>query len=317
LLSGFAQAQQPVVTEPIEQWLTRLQEAARHRSYTGTFVVTAADRLSSARIWHVSEGAQQVERIDALSGEPRTVFRHNDAVLTLLPQSRLAITGQRQPLGQFPEWLRGADSQIGQYYSLRPIGVGRAAGWLADVSSVSPRDHWRFGYRVWVEPTSGVVLKLQIMGDNHEVLEQAAFSELELSQPLNFSRLIALMSDTRGYRVKKSELIATSADQEGWSWRATVPGFRLVSCHKQDSVPVLVVQAPLQCVLSDGLASVSVFLETFNAVRHHKAYGHEALALGATRMQVYRTGLWWLTVVGEVPAATLGALASGFERKPE
>jgi sigma-E factor negative regulatory protein RseB len=170
---------------------------------------------------------------------------------------------------------------------------------------------------VWVEPTSGVVLKLQIMGDNHEVLEQAAFSELELSQPLNFSRLIALMSDTRGYRVKKSELIATSADQEGWNWRATVPGFRLVSCHKQDSVPVLVVQAPLQCVLSDGLASVSVFLETFDAARHHKAYGHEALVLGATRMQAYRAGLWWLTVVGEVPAATLGVLASGFERKPE
>jgi sigma-E factor negative regulatory protein RseB len=68
-------------------------------------------------------------------------------------------------------------------------------------------------------------------------------------------------------------------------------------------------------VCTDGLASVSVFIEPFNALRHVRPMSHDAFSMGATRMQMQRVGDWWLTAVGEVPLPTLNQLARGFERK--
>jgi sigma-E factor negative regulatory protein RseB len=312
---GPVQSQEPNPKPGVEQWLARLQEAAGQRTYTGTFVVTAADRLSSARIWHVSEGAQQMERVDALSGVPRSVFRRNDEVLTLLPQTRMGISEKRQSLGQFPDWLSRADASIAQYYALRPVGLERVAGWEADVARLMPKDAWRFGYRVWTERTSGLVLKLQTLGLDQTVLEQAAFSDLQLASSISMGKLSAMMNEVQGYRIKKSELVTTTADQEGWDWKATVPGFKLVSCHKREIGQGAVNSPAMQCVCSDGLASVSVFIEPFDASRHGRPMSHDAFSMGATRMQMQRIGDWWLTAVGEVPQPALQQLALGFERK--
>jgi sigma-E factor negative regulatory protein RseB len=312
---GLVQSQELNPKSDVEQWLARLQEAAGQRTYTGTFVVTAADRLSSARIWHVSEGTQQMERVDALSGVPRSVFRRNDEVLTLLPQTRLAISEKRQSLGQFPDWLGRADASIAQYYTLRPVGLERVAGWEADVARLVPKDAWRFGYRVWTERTSGLVLKLQTLGLDQAILEQAAFSDLQLASSISMGKLSALMNEVQGYRIKKSELMSTTADQEGWDWKATVPGFKLVSCHKRETGQGAVNSPAMQCVCSDGLASVSVFIEPFDASRHARPMSHDAFSMGATRMQMQRVGDWWLTAVGEVPQPTLQQLARSFERK--
>jgi sigma-E factor negative regulatory protein RseB len=263
----------------------------------------------------VSEGLQQMERVDALSGVPRTVFRRNDEVLTLLPQSHMAISEKRQSLGQFPDWLSRADATIAQHYALRPLGLDRVAGWEADVARLIPKDGWRFGYRVWTERTSGLVLKLQTVGLDQSILEQAAFSEMQLASALSMGKLNAMMNEVQAYRIKKSELIATTADQEGWDWKPVVPGFRLVSCHKRASAQGASNAAAMQCVCSDGLAAVSVFFELFDSTRHGRPLSHDAFSMGATRMQMQRVGDWWLTAVGEAPQPTLQQLTRSFERK--
>ena len=72
----------------------------------------------------------------------------------------------------------------------------------------------------------------------------------------------------------------------------------------------------MQWIFSDGLATVSLFLENFDRQRHI----HENLqSLGATqslsRHLTDKGGDWWLTVLGEVPAQTLQAFAQSLERK--
>ena len=310
-----AQAQQPAGPPGFEHWLVRQQEAAAQRAYSGTFVVTAGDRLSSARIWHVSEGNQQMERVDALSGVPRSVFRRNEDVLTLLPQTRMAISDKRQPAAQFPNWLSRADAAIAQFYALRTAGVDRVAGWEADVVRLVPKDSWRFGYRVWTERSSGLLLKLQILGLDQGILEQAAFTDLQLASSLSLGKLSAMMNDVQGYRVKKAELMPTTADQEGWDWKSTVPGFKLTSCYKRVKPTGESQAVVMQCVCTDGLASVSLFIEPFDASRHGRPMSHDAFSMGATQMQMQRVGDWWLTAVGEVPQATLVQLAASLDRR--
>ena len=73
----------------INDWLMRMHEASRKRAYIGTFVVSSGGAMSSAKIWHVCEGNQQVERVDTLTGAPRSIFRHNDQVVTFMPDHKV------------------------------------------------------------------------------------------------------------------------------------------------------------------------------------------------------------------------------------
>ncbi len=311
----------PAATESmsINDWLMRMHEASRKRTYTGTFVVSSAGVISSAKIWHVCEGNQQVERVETLTGAPRVIFRHNDQVVTFMPDQKVARSETRESLGMFPELLQSTDSRIAEFYKVYRGGVERVAGVEADVVELKPKDKLRFGYRVWSEQKNGLVVKLQTLDADRKILEEAAFSELQLDAPVKMSKLLYLMSRTDGYRLEKPVLIKTTASEEGWSLRVPVAGFKAISCYKRpanaglppgaSSVPG---QEPLQWIFSDGLASVSIFVEPFDRQRHGK---EASLSLGATQTITRKMEPYWLTLMGEVPMTTLRLFADGLERK--
>ena len=68
----------------------------------------------------------------------------------------------------------------------------------------------------------------------------------------------------------------------------------------------------MQWIFSDGLAAVSLFVETFDRQRHIK---ESNMAMGATQSMSKQLGTYWLTVMGEVPVQTLRLFANGLERK--
>lgn len=316
----------PAVTAPgkpgeertITQWLARMHEAASHRSYIGTFVVlSASGDMASARIWHACEGDQQMERIESLSGTPRATFRRNDQVITFLPQSRVARIEKRDSLGLFPNLLRTGGTDIPNFYTARQVGSARVAGFDADVVLLQPRDALRYGYRVWSEKKSGLVITLQTLDADGRVLEQSAFSELDMDAPVKIDKLAQLMSKTAGYKVVKSEMVRTTATNEGWQLKAPVPGFQPVSCVKRPtavgSLPGAAPDNTMQWSFSDGLANVSLFVEPFDAQRHTQ---EQEMAMGSTQTITKRIAAdWWVTVVGEAPLPTLRLFAQSLERK--
>ena len=144
----------------VAEWLVRLQQAARVPSFVGTFVVTSSTgAMSSARIWHVCEGDVEIERVEALSGVPRTIFRRNQSVVTFYPQSRLAVTDRRESGGVFPNLLTSSSTaSMADHYAAKEQGESRVAGYDADVVYLKPQDELRYGYRIWSERSSGLVL---------------------------------------------------------------------------------------------------------------------------------------------------------------
>ena len=298
----------------LHEWLVRMHEAARRRTYTGTFVVSAGNSISSARIWHVCDGDLQMERVEALTGPPRSTFRRNDQLLTLYPDSRLAVAERRESFGQFPNLLQPGGTTLGQLYGIRFAGSERVAGLEADVVQLRPNDALRFAYQIWTEKKTGMVLKLQTIDARGRVLEQAAFSELQLDAPVSMTKLAQMMANTEGYQVERTDLVKTSAADQGWGMKSAVPGFQAVSCYlRPTAVPVDARPgSTLQWIFSDGLATVSLFIEAFEPRRHGQPM---AQALGATHTLTRRIGDWWLTAVGEVPPHTLAAFAQALQRK--
>jgi sigma-E factor negative regulatory protein RseB len=297
----------------LNDWLLRMHEASKSRSYIGTYVVSAGGQMQSAKIWHVCDGAQQMERIDALTGAPRSTFRHNDKLVTFMPEQKLVRHEQREAQGTFPELVQSTDSRIAEFYKLKLDGVERIAGLDSDVVQLLPKDNLRFGYRIWTEQKKGLIVKLQTLDADGKVLEQAAFSELQLDAPVKMDRLQQMMGKVDGYRVEQHALVKTSASAEGWVLKSPTPGFKPMSCYKRPSAAgARSVDEPMQWVFSDGLASVSLFVEPFDRQRHSK---ESVMSMGATHTMTRQLGNYWLTAMGEVPMATLKQFASGLERK--
>lgn len=313
-LPALALAQSAAVekapSRSLTEWLARLHEASRQRAYQGTLVVSAGSNMSASRIWHVCDGAQQMERVDTLTGAARTTIRRNNEVITFAPDSKTAWVEKRESLGLFPELLRLPSNTIAEHYDLRETGVDRIAGHQADRLEIVPRDALRFGYRIWAEQKTGLVVKLQTLDAPNVVLEQVAFSELNLNAPVRMDALKRQMADTRGYEVHKSTMKKTTAEAEGWRLKETVPGFASMGCHIRGAAAGAE-PASMQWVFSDGLASVSLFVETYDPQRHGP---EKSAAVGATHSFAQRRDDHWITALGEVPMATLRRFAQALER---
>lgn len=322
--SAWATPGTAVEPREVREWLMRIHNAAGQRNFQGTFVVSSPGSVSSARISHFYEGTDQFERIEPLDGQARQVFRHNGIVQTVWPFAKVTLIEQRDVLNSFPSLLLDGDDRIADFYDVQAQKGERVAGHDANVLTLKPRDEFRYGYRLWAERQSGLLLRSEVLNALGEVLEVSAFSDVSIGVRSQPEMVLQPMRKLAGYRVIKPLLQPTSLEAEGWQLRKTVAGFRQLSCIRR---PLEVLQAPdvrvsatqaaqtiqaVQVVFSDGITYVSVFIEPYNADRHPQP---TITVVGATQTLMSRRGDFWLTVVGDVPAITLRAFSAALERK--
>ena len=306
----------PVEPQQMRDWLMRIHEAARRRNFQGTFVVTSGASVSSSRIAHFRDGPNQFERIESLDGRMRHVLRYNDVVYTLWPRSRIALVEQRDALTTFPALLQGGHDHLVDFYDLRAQGTDRVAGHEAHVLLLQPKDAHRYGYRLWAERQTGLLLRAEVLNERNEVLEASAFSEVAIGGRPHPDSVLQPMRRLDGWRIVRPALVPTQLDAEGWTFGQRVPGFEPVSCVKRPldgAAGAEAVEQVLQAIWSDGLTYVSLFIEPYDAERHPRPM---QTTIGATQTLMQRRGPWWITVVGDVPAATLSQFARALERRP-
>jgi len=304
----------PLPSPEARKWLARIQAAAHERNYQGTLVFSADGALSSARVAHFSEGGQSYERVEVLDGRMQQTFRHNDLVFTLWPQARVAVVEERDPrqASLRPVIEPRAEAQ----YELREQGHEHVAGREAQILLLSPRDDKRFAQRLWIDSRSGLVLRADVLGARQQVLESSAFSQVEIDIKPKPQSVLKPMQHLDGYRKVRPAQAATTLDQEGWALGAVAPGFQLIHCARRTLDPVeggAASASVIQAVFFDGLTPVSMFIEPLDRARHTRPL---QTVVGATHSLMQpRSGDWWVTAVGDVPAATLNQFHQALERR--
>lgn len=317
----------------VVQWLNRLHNATRSQSYVGTLVVlSSSGAMSSSRIWHACAGEQQIDRIEALTGTPRITYRLDSEVRTFWPQTHTVRQEPPAVAGAFAHWPAVDGSAVANFYTAVPAGSERVAGLVADVVWFKPQDQLRFGYRIWSERRSGLVIKMQTLHPDGRVLEQVGFSELDLGASVQPRQLLQMMQDTKGYRLVRVPVQATTQAEQGWRLRQPVAGFVSTQCYMHaEAANAEAVPAPsasvgtvaaaesgstVQCIYSDGLATVSLFIDPAGTARrplHPRASGQ--WSMGATHLLAQPVGAHgWVTAVGEVPPRTLALFVRNLER---
>lgn len=325
LLAPAAATAAPEVAElsaaDARAWIGRMRSAASAGNYQGTMVFSVGGTMSSSRVGHYAVGDQTYEHLDALDGRQQRILRHNDAVHTLWPQTRVAVIEKRETRAAWSTTPQEVDVQALEQYEIRREGDARIAGREAAVFLLQPRDALRYAQRLWADLASGLMLRADVIGlaaassAVRPVLESTAFSEIAIGVKPQPEAVLAPLRNPRlldGFRVVRPQQQRTELETEGWALVRPVAGFRLAACVRRGMESVGEGAQVLQAVFTDGLTHVSLFVEPFRPQRHKTELQAQQ---GATSTVMLRRGEHWVTVVGDVPAATLRRFADAIERR--
>jgi len=302
LASGAALAQSPEALE----WLRRIHDATQKLSYKGVFVYQHDGRTETSRITRYVEGGREVEKLEVLDGQPREIVRTGDTLKCYLPEARVVKVDRRSGERGFPALLPEQVAALARHYDITLGDVRRVSGFDCRAVVLTPRDNLRYGYRLYADAASGMLLKAVTFDAGGQDVEQFMFTQLALG---NVSRhMVKPRHSGAGWRVE--DAAAAPAHLAGWGLSSELPGFRKVVELKRrlESKPVG------QVVYSDGLAAVSVFIEPLDG----RAAARTGLAsMGAIHIYTRQVADHMVTVVGDTPAVSVQRIADAVEyRRP-
>ena len=283
-------------------WLQRMGHSMQTLSYTGTFVYVHNGRMEAMRIVHARDENGQRERLISLNGEPREVIRNDETVTCIRPGSRSIEVSKSRPRNPLPVALSEDLGRLDQGYQLEFAGEERVAGLPARIIAIRPVDRMRYGYRLWIDRDNHLLLRSDMTDESGRPVEQVMFTDLRIIDSVPDEFFSPVLSGS-GYTWHRDEAVpvATDGDDLRWQVAGLPPGFRLTAfnrkSHNQGEG-----QMVDHLVYSDGLASLSVFIEP--AVAGASALDGES-RMGAVNAYGHRYDTFNVTVVGEVPVETL------------
>lgn len=306
--AGLAQAQG--APEALD-WLRKIYQATEKLSYSGTFVYQQGARSETSRITRRADSSGGTERLEVLDGLPREVVRTRDEIRCYLPDSQTIKVDRRRDQRGFPALLPAQVSGLAENYTITIGETARIAGFDCQAIVLSPRDELRYGYKLWADTLTGMLLKARAFDRAGEVVEQFTFTQLEIG---NVSReRLRPRQASRSWRVEQSAVSPANLAEAGWDVRAELPGFHKVAEIRRmlrDAKPVS------QVVYSDGLAAVSVFIEPLTGRTEPPRIG--LATMGAVNVYTREVANHLVTVVGEAPAASVQRIGNRVEfRRPQ
>jgi sigma-E factor negative regulatory protein RseB len=306
--------QAQVGEDDIEKLLITTQAAAKKLSYSGVFVYQQGNQIRTSKIIHVNEADVEIERLENLDGKPREYVRRNREVTTYFPDQKLIQIEKNLVHEEFPASLNQASKSLADYYVISKAEVRRVAGIECQVLNLKPKDAMRYAYRICIDKKSGLLLGIQTINTRSEVLEQVAFTQLTIGE-VDRASLKPSSSNTSNWRVENITL--SGQVNSGWQVKNLPAGFKKTLETKR-LIPISGAAASdtgnrashqmIQMMFSDGLCTISVFIEPYIASRVEGS-----LQQGALQVMQRRKGDYWITVVGEMPANAVEQVISSLQ----
>ena len=286
-------------------WLMKINKATRMLDYEGTFVYQHESQLEAMRILHKVENGTARERLVSLNGAPREIIRDKREVICYWPDKNSVTVEYRKANSKaFPAILPERIQDLAEYYALRLGNTERITGRPAQLVIVKPIDRYRYGYRLWADKETGVLLKADLLDTQGKILEQFMFTHINIGTKIPASDLQpSVAGQGMTWHREEGDPKAT-AGKPAWVVSRLPKGFRL-SAHVTRQA--LMRKRPVEhLVYTDGLAAVSVFVEKRGEEAKNFMLGPSRMgavnAFGA-RVQDYQ-----VTTVGEAPAETIALI---------
>ncbi len=288
-------------------WLDRMETAVQTLSYEGTVVRVAGGKTESLKVAHtITEGVIH-ERVVAQEGDGLEIVRKGNEVFRILPDRRIVRVETWNDQSTLFSTLPKSDLRFGNEYDLLLKRKARVAGRKALEIAIRPHDNYRYGHRLWLDTETGFLLRTQLIGDDGAPLEEVKFVEISLNANLPEQSLQTVYEINSFKWVTSGDRQARKPIATDWTASDLPAGFEVVSTEEEQMADSG--KTVTHIMYSDGLASVSAFIveatDSADDKQDHFGSSHSYTAV----REGYR-----VTVVGEVPAATVERIALSLSR---
>ncbi len=274
--------------------LSEMAEAAHRLNYDGTFVYRRDNGMYSMRIIHRYDERGERERLISLTGKPREILRDNEKVTCIMPDDQSLVVARRRPHRNFTQMFSSSLDRISRNY--RFVLVGR--DWVAQrptiVIGLQPVGPFRFARRLWLDAEKKLLLRSSVSNRHGRLLEEIMFTEIHYPETIPDSLLeAALHGDSYSWKTLSTAPVKATAEPGEWEVTWLPDGFQRETTEFYDDSGEGAVE---HMVFSDGLATISVFIESldaseapmegFTSVGAVTAYGrvsdgHQIITIGA------------------------------------
>jgi len=291
--------------------LERASEARTSHSFVAEFIYQYGGDIDSLRIWRSANPESGIhERLESLSGESREILRDNETVTCILPSSEAVMVDERRLQHPLEARLPGDPDALRPHYRLNVAGQGRVADRPATRLNIDARDKLRYGYKLWFDDETGLLLRAEVVSPLGEVLERVMVLSFELRDHIDAEYLASNLPQAGYARMTSDSLqlnegqAAVGSGNSQWSLGTLPEGYALTMNQMQ---PLPGRDGPVRhLMVSDGLARVSLYIEP----RDQADPIDGSRQMGALNAYGRTLDGYQAIAVGEVPAATVERVAN-------
>lgn len=291
------------------QWLDRMSHAFKEQNYQGVLIYGDARHWETLAITHGVMDGVEYEKLLHLTGEPREVIRKgHDITCIHAGEHVMRLSNHQNPLSQGFVHQSG---EIDSYYNLGLKNGERIAGRDTQQVLLAPTDQYRYGYRLWLDKESGLLLRSDLVNGQGQVLERFQFAQIEIGMAIP---AVDFEPESHGHRVAAHlahhEMPESKQQQQSWQLGWVPRGFMAAASQVADddkkgrgSLTTL--------MYTDGLAAITLFVDEAEGQKEMPSMSQQwGVTAAVVRYLQTDKGNYRITVVGEVPLNTVEKIAA-------
>lgn len=303
-VDGQAGALEPSQTEAM-RWLTEMRQSVTRLNYKGVIAYLKDKQVESFQFFHaVALSGLEQERLVSMNSPLREMIRSAEKVACYFPENKTVFVENRPTKRSVFLDLPDDLSRLFRFYRANLRGQEYVARRLSQVISIEPRDDYRYARRIWMDLDSKLPLKIELLDQDGQVIEQMVFTSFSIEDAIPREDLEpSVQSDAFVWQISQREVLPL--DSMNWTLQDVPMGFQIVSYTRLKRPPAD--RSAEHILLSDGFSSVSISIEE----QTNSLIKSRPKKIGAVHTHSRKIDGHSVTVMGEVPAKTVEVIAHG------
>jgi len=282
-------------------WMQRLARIVSESSFEISYVVSSDGRETLPYVWRhaVLENGDKAEQLSLLNGPGFERIRFNNKLSLFEPGYTPYSVRAEHIDGPIPLAFLYYPEMLKDSYDILLMGRDRVSGRMAQQIRVVSKDKTRYGYYLWLDESTGLLLKMNMYGTDNRILKQIQVIHFALSDEIN--RFFA--------NIQRSQLppisVPNAEIETEFSWTVSYLPVGMTKV-KQTLHRLSTTGQPAEyMMLSDGLVDISVYVMQDNDLVQEDL----SVSSNATSVVSISNGRIQVTVVGDIPSATANQIA--------
>ena len=287
--------------ETADVWLARLSQSLQTLNFSTSFVVVKNNHAEPYHWFHgVNEQNVELEILSLLNGPRRDVLRKDNTISYIEPELPPYSVLSANLKGPIPNILSGDIHTLSSTYNFISVGKSRILGRSAQIVRIVPKDASKYGHWLWLDEKTGLLLKLAIVTNKGQQLEQIQFTHLDITDKLSES-----LNQLQETELPSVVDIPQGYQQQKLSWKVNwlPPGFEQINANRHR---ISSTKQPVEFMLfGDGLVNISVYVTQSQEKQRSVDYVMDGATVALS--QVVK-GIE-VSVVGKIPSITAKKIA--------